>query len=149
MNHLDTGLVHQYEYNLSENICANYVSFVLHLERVDWRSKFHPAVHVTDWECVALTHMQNRELLSTNKRSFLWDHFCSRHSPKMRFDLKPQHHDYNKYQTCLQALGQVACTLWHFIIHSLRFHLGTLSPTAVGENSHDKPCCLSKLSVQN
>lgn len=33
MTHLDAGPVHRYECNLSENICANYVSVVLHLER--------------------------------------------------------------------------------------------------------------------
>lgn len=70
MTHLDAGPVHRYECNLSENICANYVSVVLHLERglTEHPSSFRAS------GCETVSHLltcRTRGPLGTNKCRFL------------------------------------------------------------------------------
>lgn len=108
-------------------ICASpwegWLSIQVLLER--------PVAHVTDWERVTLTHMprgeRGRVQTSAGVCCSVWlDRFCSERSPRVGFDLIPQHHDYNnKYQPCLGALSHEACTLWHFIIRKSELSPGT------------------------
>lgn len=128
----------RHECNLSENICA--ISFVPHLERVDWASKFFWSTRLCvrpTRESVTLTHTEScsvqtqcRFLLFTFTGWLLFQALTEN-------DLKPQ-------QQWLQQISNLSRGPRSGSLSVLVFH-HPKSEFSLDWNFHHKPCCLLKL----